>query len=162
MGDNPSPPAAGEGKRGTEGHLGYLLRQAATAYRQRMEKALADLGVTAPQFTLLTMLNAYPGLSGADLARIALVTPQTVSVILANLERANLIRRTPHGRHGRILQAALTPAGQQLLIEARERVHALDPGLRAGLTPRDEAVVRQWLATVAQISPDEDFQLFSR
>jgi DNA-binding MarR family transcriptional regulator len=140
----------GEGKRGIEGYLGYLLRQAATAYRQRVEKALADLGMTAPQFTVLTMLHAYPGLSGADLARTALVTPQTVSVILANLERAGLITRTPHARHGRILMGALSPAGERLLALARTRVHALDPGLKDDLSALEEAVVRRWLARVAQ------------
>ncbi|MGL6602901.1 hypothetical protein ACSZN2_15115 [Aeromonas hydrophila] len=41
-------PAPGEGKRGEAGHLGYLLRQAAAAQRLRMERALADLPITAP------------------------------------------------------------------------------------------------------------------
>ena len=62
-----------------------------------MERALAELGVTPPQFVVLTMLRAYPGLSGADLARVALLTPQTVGVIIRNLERDGAIRkpRTP-------------------------------------------------------------------
>jgi len=36
-------PGPGEGKRGPEGHLGYLVRQAHAAVRGAMEKALADL-----------------------------------------------------------------------------------------------------------------------
>ena len=51
-----------------------------------MERALADLGVTPPQFVVLTMLRAYPGLSGADLARVAMLTPQTTGVIIRNLD----------------------------------------------------------------------------
>ena len=39
------------------------------------------------------MLKAYPGLSGADLARVALLTPQTVGVIIRNLERDGAIRK---------------------------------------------------------------------
>lgn len=69
-------PAPGEGKRGEAGHLGYLLRQAAAAQRLRMEQALADLPITAPQFALLTMLDAYPGSSNAELARLTLLTPR--------------------------------------------------------------------------------------
>jgi hypothetical protein len=80
-------PPPGEGKRGERGYLAYLLRQAQAATRLRMERALADLGVTPPQFIVLTMLKSYPGLSGADVARVALLTPQTVGVIIANLER---------------------------------------------------------------------------
>ena len=43
-------PRLGEGKRGPEGHLGYLVRQANVAVRAAMEKALSDLDVTPPQF----------------------------------------------------------------------------------------------------------------
>src|SRR6185437_4941872 len=76
------PPPPGQGKRGEQGYLAYLLRQAQAAARLAMERALAELGVTPPQFVVLTMLRAYPGLSGADLARVALLTPQTVGVII--------------------------------------------------------------------------------
>jgi hypothetical protein len=69
------PPPPGRGKRGEKGYLAYLLRQAQAATRLTLERALADLGVTPPQFAVLTMLKAYPGLSGADLARVALLTP---------------------------------------------------------------------------------------
>jgi MarR family len=102
------PPPPGEGKRGEGGYLAYLLRQAQAATRLTMERALADLGATPPQFIVLTMLKAYPGLSGADLARVALLTPQTVGVIIRNLERSGAIRKTPHPVHGRILQWTLT------------------------------------------------------
>ena len=56
-------------KRGEKGYLAYLLRQAQAATRLTMERALADLGVTLTAIAVLTMLKAYPGLSGADLAR---------------------------------------------------------------------------------------------
>lgn len=70
----PAVPDAGEGKRGPEGHLGYLVRQAHAAVRGAMEKALADLDVTPPQFAVLTMVVNYPGVSGADLARLTFLT----------------------------------------------------------------------------------------
>jgi hypothetical protein len=54
-----SIPKPGEGKRGESGHLAYLLRQAAGAVRLRFERNLADLGVTSPQFLVLTMLDSY-------------------------------------------------------------------------------------------------------
>ena len=104
------PPPPGEGKRGEKGYFAYLLRQAQAATRLAMERSLADLGVTTPQFVVLTMLKAYPGLSGADLARVALLTPQTVGVIIRNLERDGAIRKTPHPVHGRVLQWTLTRA----------------------------------------------------
>ena len=119
------PPTPGRGKRGEKGHIAYLLRQAQAAARLTLERALDDLGITPPQFAVLTMLRAYPGLSGADLARVALLTPQTVGVIIRNLERDGAIRKTPHPVHGRVLQWSLTRRGGTLLDKSRQRVVAL-------------------------------------
>ena len=143
-------PEIGEGKRGEAGYLGYLLRQAANAYSNRAERALSDLGVTPPQFATLTMLAAYPGLSGADIARIAMLTPQTVSVIIANLEKHGAIVRHPHPVHGRIQTADLTDTGRGLLAAARERMQTLEAELVDGMSEEQERAVRNWLVGVAR------------
>jgi DNA-binding MarR family transcriptional regulator len=143
------PPSPGQGKRGEKGYLGYLLRQAQAAARLTLERALADLGVTPPQFAVLTMLRAYPGLSGADLARVALLTPQTVGVIIRNLERDGAIRKTPHPVHSRLLQWTLTRRGGMQLDKCRRHVTALERRLSAGLSATALATVRRWLSKVA-------------
>jgi DNA-binding MarR family transcriptional regulator len=148
-GDRSRVPETGEGKRGEEGYAGYLLRQAAGAYRLRVERRLADLEVTPPQFAVMTMLKAYPGCSNADIARLALLTPQTTSVIVSNLERAGLIRRRPHGIHGRILQIELTQRGSALLERCRKRVHAIEQELFESFSSSEEQAVRRWLVHVA-------------
>ena len=143
------PPPPGKGKRGEQGYLAYLLRQAQAASRLSMERALASLGVTPPQFVVLTMLRAYPGLSGADLARVALLTPQTVGVIIGNLERSGAIARTPHPVHGRALQWALTRRGARLLENCRRRAFVLERRLAAGLNAKSQATIRRWLSGIA-------------
>ena len=70
------------------------------------------------------MLRAYPGLSGADLARVGLLTPQTVGVIIRNLERDGANRKMPHPVHGRVLQWTLTRRGTALL----QKMSAARPG----------------------------------
>ncbi len=149
----PPIPQAGEGKRGEKGYLGYLLRQAAGAYRHQMELVLADLHVTPPQFSVLTMLAAYPGISNADLARLALLTPQTVSTIVANLERAGAIVRQPHHYHGRIQQIDLSETGKSLLATCREQVQGIEHHLADGLCREEESVLRKWLGRVATSAP---------
>ncbi|WP_409998477.1 MarR family winged helix-turn-helix transcriptional regulator [Bradyrhizobium sp. SZCCHNR1002] len=143
------PPLPGEGKRGEDGHLAYLLRQAQAAARLSLDRALTATGLTHPQFVVLTMLKAYPGLSGADCARVALLTPQTVNVIIGNLERCGAIRSTPHPIHGRVLQWSLTRQGIALLTRARRQAMALERRLAGGLGERDLAIIRRWLARVA-------------
>jgi DNA-binding MarR family transcriptional regulator len=143
------PPPPGRGQRGEKGHLAYLLRQAQAATRLTLERALDDFGVTPPQFAVLTMLRAYPGLSGADLARVALLTPQTVGVIIRNLERDGAIRKTPHPVHGRVLQWTLTRRGGTLLDKCRRRAVALERRLVAGLGKKSEVTIRRWLSKIA-------------
>ena len=143
------PPAPGEAGRGENGYLGYLLRQAQAATRLTLERALADLGITPPQFAVLTMLRAYPGLSGADLARVAVLTPQTVGVIIRNLERDGAIRKAPHPVHGRLLQWTLTRRGAKLLDKGRRRAMTLERRLQSGLSAKSGLTVRRWLSKIA-------------
>ena len=143
------PPAPGEAKRGEKGYLGYLLRQAQAATRLTLERALAGLGITTPQFAVLTMLRAYPGLSGADLARVAVLTPQTVGVIIRNLERDGAIEKQPHPVHGRLLQWTLTRRGAKLLDKGRRHAMALERRLQSGLSAKSRLTVRRWLARIA-------------
>lgn len=150
-----SIPQTGEGKRGESGHIGYLLRQAAGANRLRMERALADLQVTPAQFSVLTMLAAYPGVSNADLARLALLTPQTVSLIVSNLERMAVVSRRPHAVHGRVQHLDINARGRALLSRCRSRARAIDRALVAGMTASEERAVRAWLVRVASANADQ-------
>jgi DNA-binding MarR family transcriptional regulator len=135
--DRQEVPRIGEGKRGEEGHIGYLLRQAGAANRLRMERALSDFGVTPPQFMVLTMLVAYPGLSNA------------VSVIVANLLRSGAIARRPHAVHGRIQHIDVTDEGKALLKQCRSRVKAIEQQMLDGFSADEESVIRRWLVSLA-------------
>lgn len=143
-------PDVGEGKRGVEGHIGYLLRQAHGSHKIRMEKALTEYDITLPQFSVLTMLDAYPGASGADLARLSLLTPQTMSVIVKNLDKAGLVTRRPHQEHGRIQVIDITDSGKTLLSKCKIAVALAEADLLKGFTKDEEAIIRHWLVTTAK------------
>jgi DNA-binding MarR family transcriptional regulator len=145
----PAIPAPGEGKRGPEGYLAYLVRQASVALRGALDRALGDFNATAPQFSVLTMIAAYPGISGAELARLTLLTPQTINVIVRNLERDGMIEKTTHATHGRILRLNATAKGHALLKRCRAHVAEVDAELRALLNRDEERIVRRWLSAVA-------------
>jgi DNA-binding MarR family transcriptional regulator len=149
-------PRPGEGKRGVDGHIGYLLRQAAAAYRLRLERSISDLKITPPQFAILTMLKAYPGLSNADIARIALLTRPTVTVILRNLEKAGLVSRAQHETHGRIQQLTLTPEGAAQLASCRKRAEEIESDLLSfGKNEIERRIIKRWLVSVAESGSEE-------
>lgn len=151
--DAPRPkqlPAPAEGKRGESGHIAYLLRQAGAAVRLELDRAFADFGITPPQFSVLTMIAAYPPLSGADLARLTLLTPQTVNVIVRNLVKRGAVQTRPDPVHGRIQRLDITPAGRRLLAKCKVAAEKVEARLVAGV-PRDaERIIRGWLVRVAR------------
>jgi DNA-binding MarR family transcriptional regulator len=113
---------------------GYLISQVRATLRGQLDAALADKGLTAPQYTALTTLEEDPGLSNAEMARLCFVTPQTMLRIIENLENAGLVGRTPHPTHGRVRQIELTARGRKLVAECHQRVLALEDRLVASLT----------------------------
>jgi DNA-binding MarR family transcriptional regulator len=146
-----SIPEPGEGKRGESGYLGYLLRQASSAVRLAMERLFEDLDVTTPQFLVMTMINAYPGASSADVARLAQLTPQTISLIVANLEKNGRVTRVVSPTHGRIQQMALTEEGKTLLAECRERASIIETRLNDSIPPGLEPAIRRWLVEISTL-----------
>lgn len=93
--------------------LGYALKRAQHAMRQNMDRQLKDLGLSAPQYSVLASVEREPGVSNAKLARLAFVTPQTMQAMLVKLEQAGLIARAPDAEHGRIQQTTLTRHGSE-------------------------------------------------
>jgi len=118
--------------------IGYLLKNAQQALRATMDAALRDLGVTTPQYAVLAFLEESPGLSSAQLARRAFVTPQTMNRIVANLQAAGLIERAQSPDAGRALDATLSAQGSRVLAECHRRVQQVEAQMVAGLTTPEQ------------------------
>jgi len=142
-------PGPGDAKRGAQGHISYLLRQAHGMVRHALDTALAEAGLTTPQFLVLNLLDAYPGVSGADLARIAQLTPQTVNLIVRKLERDRLIAREGHESHGRILRMGLTAAGRRRLQRCKRLADGVERRILRLLDADSERTLRRWLSELA-------------
>ena len=126
--------------------VGYILKRVQHGLRAAMDAALRDLEVTSPQYAVLAFLEQSPGLSGAELARRAFVTPQTMHRIVAHLESAGLVSREPHSEVGRRLDATLTPDGRERLADCHRRVEAVEARLVAGLATAE----REQLVTLLE------------
>lgn len=151
----PPLPAPGEAKRGSEGYLTYLLKQANAAVRLSLERELVDLDVTPPQFSALTMLMSYGELSNAELARLTVQTPQTVNTIIGNLERRGAVTKRPDEIHGRILRLAITAEGKRLAEKCKLRADRIEAIVQDQLKPANDRAVREWLAALARVLPPE-------
>ena len=99
--------------------LGYLLVRVHRALRAAVDEALRPHGFTMPQVAVMFALSRRSGLSTAELARRAFVTPQAMGEVLAGLQAKGCVVRRAHDSHGRILPAELTPLG----VETRKVCH---------------------------------------
>ena len=134
----------------TTGHPGYLLKRAQAALHAAMAAALHEHGATLAQYAVLTALDEEPGLSNAELARRAFVTPQTMNQVLRELEQRHWVIRHAHPGHGRILQADLTHHGRQTLRACHQAADAIEEQMLAKLSPAG----RQQLATALRTCID--------
>ncbi|MFD5326431.1 MarR family winged helix-turn-helix transcriptional regulator [Streptomyces sp. NPDC127092] len=102
--------------------LGHHLKRVEQELSAAKHSCLRPFKLNVPQYSVLLTLSHEPGLSGAVLARRCMVTPQTMSSVLATLEGRGLVERKPHPVHSHILEARLTRTGQNLLAKADEAV----------------------------------------
>jgi DNA-binding MarR family transcriptional regulator len=128
----------------------WLLKQAFHFSLTTVNEAISSHGVTTAQIGLMRQLANEPGLSGAELARRLLITPQGAQLALTALERRGLVERKQDPQHGRIMQAYLTDEGRAVTsavltdaLAAHERVFGV-------LTSEEQQLLHDLLARVVE------------
>jgi DNA-binding MarR family transcriptional regulator len=127
---------------GGEPTLLYLVGRIDRVVRRAMGTVLKGQGLSVNQYATLSVLDRRSGLSNAQLARRALVSPQSMNEVLLALEQRGLVRRRAHPDHGRILQARLTPKGRALLARCDAEVHRVEARMVSGLSNDEQAALR--------------------
>jgi DNA-binding MarR family transcriptional regulator len=130
-----------------DANLGYLFRLAHQRFRALLDSELADLGLSAQEYGILSVFQTRPELSTAELARISQVTRQTMHTAVRSLEAAGLIER--RARNQRVVLVRPTATGRTCLQAATPRVRAAEQAALAALSRDDEQTVRAWLAGLA-------------
>lgn len=128
----------------------WLLKQAFYFSLTTVNEAISEHGVSTAQIGLLRQLANEPGLSGAELARRLLITPQGVQLALTALERRGLVERKQDPRHGRILQAYLTDEGRAVTSAVLADALAAHAKVFGVLSEDEQATLRALLARVVE------------
>ncbi|MEV6876065.1 MarR family transcriptional regulator [Amycolatopsis sp. NPDC051128] len=127
---------------GLESRLGTFLKRGEQALMAEKARVLKPFGLSVPQYAALLALSQAP-LSGAQLARICYVTPQSMASLLANLEAKKLVERTPSDVHAQVLVAKLTRGGFATFRKANEAALAVEKRLSAAFTDDEEKTLRE-------------------
>lgn len=118
----------------------YLCMRLRAAYLTVHRHANANFSrfkLTADQFVLLTVLTESSGITQKELARRASSDPNTISAMVARLERRGLVGRERHAEDGRALKVSLTKKGWEAHRRATEGVAPFNE-LVANLIATDE------------------------
>ncbi len=76
-----------------EPRISYVIARLERAVRAAIGERVKPYGLTTSQYTTLSVVGARSGLSNAQLARRAYMTPQSMSEVIEALETRGLIER---------------------------------------------------------------------
>jgi DNA-binding MarR family transcriptional regulator len=116
----------------------YLMKQVELAVRAELDDLTRPVGLTALQYTALTVLEQHPDLTAAHLARHSFVTAQSAADMVTALLDRGLIERHRDPVDRRRLVMALTAEGRRLLDRLRPLVADIESRMLAPLS-RDAA-----------------------
>jgi DNA-binding MarR family transcriptional regulator len=129
-------------RKRAEPTLLYVMKQLELAVRARLDEIVRPAGLTALQYTALTVLELHPDLASAQLARHSFVTAQSMADMVTALIDRGLVERHRDPDDRRRLVLALTGDGKALLRKYRGKVAALEAEMLAGLSPARIADLR--------------------
>ncbi|MFD4505245.1 MarR family winged helix-turn-helix transcriptional regulator [Streptomyces sp. NPDC058457] len=124
----------------------YMVKQVELVVRSRLDELVKPAGITALQYTALTVLERHDGLSAAQLARDSFVTAQSMADLVRSLETRGLIRRERNPRNRRELLILLTDTARELLAGVAGPVRELEERMVRELTAHQEEQFRQALS----------------
>ncbi|MFB6847405.1 MarR family winged helix-turn-helix transcriptional regulator [Streptomyces sp. NPDC056373] len=123
----------------------YMVKQVELVVRSHLDELVRPSGITALQYTALTVLERHDGLSAAQLARDSFVTAQSIADLVRSLEGRGLVRRERNPRNRRELLILLTDSGRELLVRHAEPVRELEERMVRDLTAHQTEQFRKAL-----------------
>lgn len=134
----------------------YLMKQVELAVRSKLDDMFRPVGLTALQYTALTVLERHPNLTSAELARNSFVTAQTMSDMVAALQERGLVERHRDPADRRRLVLSVTTDGRRLLGRYRGRVAALEAQMLDGLSVAQTQQLRRALLSCRNALAGDD------
>lgn len=146
-----SPVAVGEAGSAplTRSRVAYLVYRVERRLRARIDEAVRAHGVTTTEYVTLSVLRRHEGMSSAELARWAFVTPQAMNLVVSALERRGLVRRRSDPLHRRVLRAMVTAKGFDVLERCDRSVDVIEADMLGDMPAASVEELREMLAACA-------------
>jgi DNA-binding MarR family transcriptional regulator len=151
MSERRAAPLLGDARQST---VLYLIKQVEQAIRAQIDDVVGSYGLTALQYTSLTLLQRHPGITSTQLARNSFVRIQTMAQHLASLEERNLIRRVRDPNMKRQVLVFLSEHGAKILDDLAEPIAEIEARMLVGFTAADAKRLREQLGAIRSALSD--------
>jgi DNA-binding MarR family transcriptional regulator len=142
------------GARSDQRDTADRLHSAAIHLLRRVRRTDALTGVPAAQLSALSVLMGGPRTLG-ELANAEQVRPPTMSKLVSEMERADLVRRSGDSEDARVVRVEMTAKGRRVLAKGRElRIADVERRIRR-LSAVDAATVAAAVGIVEQMLQDD-------
>lgn len=117
--------------QGSSDHsIGLSFIKVYNLWHRQIKSALSNIGLTHPQFVVIASLG-YLAQFNQEITQVNIadksdIDVMTVSTIIKNLEKKNLIKRTPSIQDTRAKSVQLTAEGTKIMMTAMEIVEEID------------------------------------
>lgn len=125
-----------------EENLGALMADASRLMRRAFDARARSIGVTRPQWQVLSVLRRHEGINQGGLAEILEVEPITVCRMVDRLQEAALVERRADPADRRSWRLYLTPKAQDLLETLRPLADEMIAQALDGIGEDDRAALR--------------------
>jgi len=135
-------------KDDAESSTGLLFIRVYNKWHTMITRELRKLGITHPQFVVLTTLNflsqSDDNVTQASIAKLADMDVMSVSQIIKGLEKKEFIMRTTNPNDSRANAVILLSKGQEMVKKALPIVERTDDQF-FGVLKENENIFRQYL-----------------
>jgi DNA-binding MarR family transcriptional regulator len=149
---SPAGPTNGSADPGADLRIEYveqgltaLIAKAFFYTRRVFDEAMRPYGITSSQAGVLNRIYEHPGISGAEISRQMLTTPQAVRLMLATLEHKGLVERRPDPANGRVVQTFLSREGRSVIRSCRVEAVEVERRLAKNVGDEERRMVIQFL-----------------
>lgn len=136
-----------------ESSTGLLFIRVYNKWHSTITQELRKLGITHPQFVVLTSLNflsqSNDNVSQVNISKMADMDVMSVSQIIKGLEKKEFIKRIPNPNDSRANAVTLLPKGQKMVELALPVVESIDDNFFS-ILQENESNFRQYLNQITK------------
>ncbi len=126
----------------------HLLHRAGQLAEDLFSKSIGDLGITARQFVVLSVVDSLDDPSQTSLCEISGIDRSTLADIVRRLVSRGLLSRRRTRQDARMYAVRITPEGKDVLQRATPIANKVDAALLAALTPEQQEQFEAFLQKV--------------